>query len=132
MTSALCYVLDSEGLSRTVRGERLMLARVKDAHRSGIRVVTSSMTLIEAYHGQVQHAAWTWAMSRIAVEPVTQEVAQRAIALLRNTGLHGHKYASDAALAVIAGQLEGNVVLYTSDEDDMTKLCGERVRVVAL
>jgi hypothetical protein len=33
---------------------------------------------------------------------------------------------------VIAGRLGGNVVLYTSDEDDMTKLCGEGVRVVAL
>lgn len=71
-------------------------------------------------------------MSRIVVEPVTRDVAQQAIVLLRNTGLHGHKYAIDAALAVIAGRLDGDVVLYTSDEDDMTKLCGERVRAVAL
>lgn len=90
------------------------------------------MTLIEAYHEQVQHAAWAWAMSRIAVEPVTRDVAEQAIALLRDTGLHGHKYAIDAALAVIAGRLDGNVVLFTSDENDMTKLCGERVRVVGL
>ncbi|GCB48366.1 hypothetical protein SNL152K_5690 [Streptomyces sp. NL15-2K] len=109
-----------------------MIARLKDAHRSGIRVVTSSMTLIEAYHGQVQHAAWAWAMSRVVVEPVTRDVAERAVGLLRDTGLHGHKYAIDAALAVIAGRLGGSVVLYTSDEDDMTKLCGEGVRVVAL
>ncbi|MDF3145757.1 MULTISPECIES: hypothetical protein [unclassified Streptomyces] len=109
-----------------------MTARLTQAHRSGIRVVTGSMTLIEAYHGQVQHAAWAWAMSRIVVEPVTRDVAEEAVVLLRDTGLHGHKYAIDAALAVIAGRLGGNVVLYTSDEDDMTKLCGERVRVVAL
>jgi hypothetical protein len=75
---------------------------------------------------------WAWAMSRIGVEPVTRDVADKAIGLLRETGLHGHKYAVDAALAVVAGQLGGNVVLYTSDEDDMTKLCGEAVRVVAL
>jgi hypothetical protein len=61
---ASTYVLDSEGLSRAVRGERMMLARLKDAHRTGIRVVTSSMTLIEAYHGQVNLAAWMWPRPR--------------------------------------------------------------------
>ncbi|MGW0822021.1 PIN domain-containing protein [Streptomyces sp. NPDC002845] len=126
------FVLDCEALSRAARRERKMTTRLTRAHRSGIRVVTSSMTLIEAYRGQVQHVAWAWAMSRIVVEPVTRDVAEKAIALLRDTGLHGHKYAIDAALAVIAGRLGGNVVLYTSDEDDMTKLCGETVRVVAL
>jgi hypothetical protein len=109
-----------------------MTMRLTQAHRSGIRVVASSMALIEAYRGQVQHSAWEWAMSRVAVEPVTRDVAERSIALLRDTGLHGHKYAIDAALAVIAGRLAGNVVLHTSHEDDMTKLCGERVPVVAL
>ncbi|MEU6374416.1 hypothetical protein [Streptomyces sp. NPDC046909] len=126
------FVLDCEALSRAARRERKMTTRLTQAHRSGIRVVTSSMTLIEAYNGQVQHAAWTWAMSRVVVEPVTRDVAERAIGLLRDTGLHGHKYAIDAVLAVIAWGLGGNIVLYTSDEDDMTKLCGEGVRVVAL
>ncbi|MFJ9892628.1 hypothetical protein ACIQPR_04775 [Streptomyces sp. NPDC091280] len=126
------YVLDSEGLSRAVRGERLMLARLKDAHRAGIRVLTSSMTLIEAYHGQVNLAAWGWAMSRVVVEPVTRDVADAAIALLKDTGLHGHKYAIDAALAVIAGRQPGGVVLYTSDVDDMNRLCSARVMVRGL
>ncbi|GAA2598644.1 hypothetical protein GCM10010304_52750 [Streptomyces roseoviolaceus] len=127
-----CYVLDCEALSRAVLGDRAMLARLKDAHSSGIRVVTSSMTLIEAYHGRVQRAAWAWAMSRVVVEPVTRDVADAAVALLQDTGPHGHKYAIDAALAVIAGRQPGGVVLFTSDEDDMGKLCGASVRVVAL
>ncbi|MDQ0749225.1 hypothetical protein QF034_003456 [Streptomyces africanus] len=127
-----CYVLDCEALSRAVLGDRAMLARLKDAHRSGIRVVTSSMTLIEAYHGRVQRAAWAWAMSRVVVEPVTREVADAAVILLQDTGLHGHKYAIDAALAVIAGRQPGGVVLFTSDEDDMGKLCGPGVKVVPL
>ncbi len=127
-----CYVLDCEALSRAVLGDRAMLARLKDAHRSGIRVVTSSMTLIEAYHGRVQRAAWAWAMSRVVVEPVTREVADAAVKLLQDTGLHGHKYAIDAALAVIAGRQPGGVVLFTSNEDDMGKLCGPGVRVVPL
>ncbi|WP_405948617.1 hypothetical protein OG588_20855 [Streptomyces prunicolor] len=129
---ASTYVLDSEGLSRAVRGERMMLARLKDAHRTGIRVVTSSMTLIEAYHGQVNLAAWSWAMSRVVVEPVTRDVAEAAIALLKSTRLHGHKYAIDAALAVIAERQSGNVALYTSDADDLRKLCAPRVAVRAL
>ncbi|WP_030898746.1 hypothetical protein [Streptomyces sp. NRRL S-474] len=127
-----CYVLDCEALSRAVLGERVMLARLKDAHRSGIRVVTSSMTLIEAYHSRVKRAAWTWAMSRVVVEPVTRDVADAAVTLLLDTGLHGHKYAIDAALAVIAGRQPGGVVLFTSDEDDMGKLCGPGVRLVPL
>ncbi|WP_327297017.1 hypothetical protein [Streptomyces sp. NBC_01197] len=124
-----CYVLDCEGLSRTALGDRAMAARVKDAQRSGMRVVTSSMTLIEAYHGQVGRAAWGWARSQVVVEPVTRDVAEEAIKLLGVTGLHGHKYATDAALAVIAKRQAGGVLLFTSDEDDMKKLCGPRVLV---
>ncbi|MFF4017840.1 PIN domain-containing protein [Streptomyces sp. NPDC001843] len=126
------YVLDCEALSRAVLRERRMTARLNEAHRAGIRVVTSSMTLIEAYHGQVNRAAWSWAMSRVVVEPVTREVAEAAVVLLQDTGLHGHKYAIDAALAVIAGRQVGGVVVFTSDEDDMGKLCGGRVVVTGV
>lgn len=127
-----CLVLDSEGLSRAALRERAMTSLLTAAHNKGLRVVTSSMTLIEAYHGQVRHPAWVWMMSRIVVEPVTREIADAAIALLKSTGLHGHKYAIDAALAVIAGRQPGGVALYTSDEDDMAKLCGAGVFVRAL
>ncbi|WP_123524286.1 hypothetical protein [Streptomyces sp. 840.1] len=44
---------------------------------------------------------------RVVVEPVTKDIADEAIRLLRATGLHGHKYAVDAALAVIAGRQPG-------------------------
>ncbi|MFP3991801.1 hypothetical protein U9R90_30875 [Streptomyces sp. E11-3] len=125
----LCYVLDCEALSRAVSRERVMSGRLSDAHQAGIRVVTSSMTLIEAYHHKFRRPAWNWAMSRIIVEPVTRDVAEAGIALLAEAGLHGHKYAIDAALAVIAGRQTGNVVLYTSDEDDMRQLCGAGVLV---
>ncbi|MGW2558236.1 type II toxin-antitoxin system VapC family toxin [Streptomyces sp. NPDC001514] len=118
-----CYVLDSQALSLAALRDRTMSGRLNEAHRAGIRVVTSSMTLIEAYHGQVRHAAWQWVLSRIVVEPVTREVADEAIVLLKETGLHGHKYAIDAALAVIAGRQRGNTMILTSDEDDMKKLC---------
>ncbi|MFD5038432.1 hypothetical protein ACFWNI_15230 [Streptomyces sp. NPDC058377] len=102
------------------------------AHQVGVRVVTSSMTLIEAYHGKVRRPEWNWVMSRVVVEPVTKDVADEAIALLGGTGLHGRKYAIDAALAVIAGRQRGRVAVLTSDEDDMRKLCRPEVQVRAL
>ncbi|MCX4795703.1 MULTISPECIES: PIN domain-containing protein [unclassified Streptomyces] len=130
--AGVCYVLDCEALSRAALGDLEMKARLKDAHRASVRVVTSSMTLIEAYHSKIRRSEWNWAMSRIVVEPVTREVADEAIALLADTGLHGHKYAIDAALAVIAGRQRGRVAVFTSDEDDMRKLCGAGVQVRGL
>ncbi|MBW1601367.1 PIN domain-containing protein [Streptomyces sp. JJ66] len=127
--SVSCYVLDCEAVSRAARGEEQMAARLKFAHGRGIRVVTSSMTLIEAHHARIRRAAWQWTLSRITVEPVTEEVADAAIKLLADAGLHGHKYAIDAALAVIAAHQAGNTVVFTSDEDDLKKLCGARILV---
>ena len=54
------YVLDSEGLSQAVLGNRLMGARLKDADRSGIRVVTSSMTFVAMACDRASlHSLWT-------------------------------------------------------------------------
>ncbi|MGW1180520.1 hypothetical protein ACWD7Y_00280 [Streptomyces drozdowiczii] len=120
----MTYVLDCEGLSKAALGDPRMKARLKDAYRTGIRVVTTSMTLVEAYHDRIRRPAWDWAMSGVVVEPVTQDVAEEAIRLLRATGLHGHKYAIDAVLAVIADRQPGLSIVFTSDRDDMEKLCG--------
>ncbi|MFJ4691107.1 hypothetical protein [Streptomyces sp. NPDC088766] len=126
------YLLDCEGLSRWVRGERRMGVRIKDAHRFGVRVMTTSMTLIEAYDVRTYVPAWHWALSRVHVEPVTEEIANEAIDLLKEAGLHGHKYAIDAALATVALRQPGPVTVFTSDEDDLRKLCGDRVVVMGL
>ncbi|MFF3258755.1 PIN domain-containing protein [Streptomyces sp. NPDC002932] len=125
----MTYVLDSEALSKIALNDRAMSVTLARAHQSSVRVVTSSMTLIEAYHSRIRQPVWDWAMSRVVVEPVTKDIADEAIRLLRSTGLHGHKYAIDAALAVIAGRQRGRVVVFTSDEDDMGKLCGAGVLV---
>ncbi|MFJ1594001.1 hypothetical protein ACIOD0_27700 [Kitasatospora albolonga] len=128
----ISYVLDCEALSRAALGNPGMKSRLKDAHRAGIRAVTSSMTLIEAHHSKIRRPVWDWVMSGVVVEPVTKEIAEDAIRLLRNAGLHGHKYAIDAALAAIANRQRGPVVVFTSDVDDLTKLCAPRVQVRAL
>ncbi|MDX3313661.1 PIN domain-containing protein [Streptomyces sp. NPDC054884] len=94
--------------------------------------MTTSMTLIEAYDPKRRLPAWQWALSLIRVEPVTEEIAQEATGLLEEAGLHGHKYAIDAALAAVALRQPGLVTVFTSDEDDMRKLCADRVVVVKL
>ena len=132
MNGDAVYLLDCEGLSRWVRGERRMGVRIKEAHGLGIRVMTTSMTLIEAYDVRTYIPAWHWALSRIRVEPVTEEIAKDAIGLLEEAGLHGHKYAIDATLAAVALRQPGPVTVYTSDEDDLRKLCSDRVVVMSL
>ena len=132
MNGDAVYLLDCEGLSRWVRGERRMGVRIKEAHGLGIRVMTTSMTLIEAYDVRTYIPAWHWALSRIRVEPVTEEIAKDAIGLLEEAGLHGHTYAIDATLAAVALRQPGPVTVYTSDEDDLRKLCSDRVVVMSL
>ncbi|MGV9559389.1 hypothetical protein [Streptomyces sp. NPDC003522] len=126
------YLLDCEGLSQTVRGAAAMKGRLKAAHAAGIRVMTTSMTLIEAYDMRTYLPAWHWALSRIHVEAVTEEIAKEAIGLLKDAGLHGHKYAIDAALAAVALRQPGPVTVFTSDEDDLRKLCDDSVVVMGL
>jgi hypothetical protein len=51
---------------------------------------------------------------------------------LPDTGPHGHKYAIDAVVAERALRQQRPVVLLTSDIDDMTKICGGRVRLMSV
>ncbi|MFJ1799158.1 hypothetical protein [Streptomyces sp. NPDC088180] len=128
----ICFVLDRDALSRIALRDRTFTGILTKAHQSGIRVVTGSMTLIEAYHGKIRMPAWNWAMARVVVEPVTKDIADEAIRLLREAGLHGHTYAVDAALAAIANRQPGRTALFTSDVDDLAKLCRPRVQLRGL
>ena len=65
------------------------------------------------------------------MEPVTQALAQTAAALLRNAGLHGHKYAIDAMLCATALANPGPVTVLTSDVEDIGMLTAEHARVTA-
>jgi 6-pyruvoyl-tetrahydropterin synthase len=66
------------------------------------------------------------------IMPVGDEEAKAASAMLISAGLHGHKYAIDAAVAEMALRQHRPVVMLTSDIDDMAKLCGDRVRLTAV
>ncbi|PSK97110.1 hypothetical protein CLV63_109113 [Murinocardiopsis flavida] len=103
------------------------LARANTEER---RIVCCAATLIEAQHSKVKAAELSYARSLVSVEAVTEEIANEAVALLRAAGLHGHRHAIDAMVAATAMAQQGGVVLLTSDVDDMTALCGDRVAVV--
>lgn len=91
--------------------------------------MTSPMTLIEAYDGRTTEQRWDWVLSRLTVADVGKEEARQARRLLTAAGLHGHKYAIDAVLAVVASQQKGQVTVFTSDVDDLEKLVPDRVVV---
>ena len=73
-----------------------------------------------------------WTLSRVRVEPVTEQTAKEAARLLKAAGLHGHEYAIDATVAEVALRQAGPVVLLTSDIDDMARLCGRQIGLIGL
>ncbi|MFD5663066.1 DNA-binding protein [Streptomyces hirsutus] len=123
-------LLDSEGLSKLYRKDRTVMALVQAASEEGIRVATSAMTTLEADYERIHPARIKWVLSRIDVHDVAREVTDEAAALLRTHHLHGHKYAIDAAFAVIARNAPPPVTVLTSDPEDLTLLCGPSVEVV--
>ena len=125
-------VLDSEGLSAWVAQDRKLLAMLKVFHDTGADLVVGANTIVEVSHARMDVPRLNWALSRVKVEPVTEEAAKSAAGLLKRTGLHGHKYAIDATVAEMALRRPGRVALLTSDADDMVKLCGGDVHVIGL
>ncbi|MEU3914727.1 PIN domain-containing protein [Streptomyces sp. NPDC029721] len=130
------FVLDSEALSKTIRGDRVMLARINKAWQSKSPVVTSALTTLEAWDPRPAPAArlWEWAMSRIAVVHTDDTIIAEARSLLKAAGLHGHKYAIDAVLAAVAlaeARKRRQVTVLTSDADDLERLLAGHPVVVA-
>lgn len=66
------------------------------------------------------------------VEPVTEQTAKAAANLLKTAGLHGHRHAIDATVAEVALRQPGPVAMMTSDVGDMSKLCGNRIRLIGI
>ncbi|MER5425572.1 PIN domain-containing protein [Streptosporangium roseum] len=130
--SAGTVVLDCEGLVKWCEANQRVTAIVREAQDNDFRVVVSAMTPIEAQDVRVKSDRLGWYLSRLRIEPVTEEICSRAIELLRGSRLHGHKYAIDAVVAATALRAVKPVLILTSDEDDMSKLCGKTVKIVGL
>ncbi|MEU3958747.1 PIN domain-containing protein [Streptomyces buecherae] len=125
---ARSLVLDSEALSLLLRNDRKMAARVEASRQVGVPVLVSALTIVEAVHRKTDLARLKWVLSRLRVEPVSQEDSLTAVELLQDAGgLHGHKYAIDALVAALALRVPAPVIVLTSDRDDWSKLCGSRV-----
>ncbi|WP_256103872.1 PIN domain-containing protein [Streptomyces sp. ODS05-4] len=126
--SARSLVLDSEALSLLLRNDRGMAARIEASRQAGVPVLVSALTIVEAVHGKTDLARLKWVLSRLRVEPVSQEDSLTAVELLQDAGgLHGHKYPIDALVAALALRVPAPVIVLTSDRDDWSKLCGSRV-----
>ncbi|MFD6288639.1 PIN domain-containing protein [Streptomyces sp. NPDC060205] len=123
------FVLDCGALSLAVRGDRNMITWLDLAARGEAEVVTSPMTLVEAYDGRTTEQRWDWVLSRLQVVDIGKDEARQARRLLADAELHGHKYAIDAVLAVIARQQKGRVTVFTSDVGDLEKLVPDTVVV---
>ncbi|MEV8043267.1 PIN domain-containing protein [Streptomyces griseoluteus] len=125
---ARSLVLDSEALSLLLRNDRRMAARIEASRQAGMPVLVSALTIVEAVQGKTDLARLRWLLSRLRVEPVSQEDSLTAVTSLRDAGgLHGHTYAIDALVAALALRAPAPVIVLTSDRDDWSKLCGNRV-----
>nr|WP_203602749.1 DNA-binding protein [Streptomyces coelicoflavus] len=124
--------MDSEGLSAWIAQDRKFLAMLQVFHDTGADFVIGANTIVEVSHSRTNIPRLNWVLSRLKVEPVTEQAAKAAAELLKGAGLHGHKYAIDATVAELALRQPKPVVLLTSDSDDLAKLCGNQVRIVSL
>ncbi|MFJ5046622.1 type II toxin-antitoxin system VapC family toxin [Streptomyces sp. NPDC088719] len=127
MSGAL--VLDSEGLAQAVLRGREVQEWLEAARAADLPVVTSAVVLVEVIHPRIAPAALSWTLSRLRVEPVSQTLAHTAASLLRDAGLHGHKYAIDAMLCATALTQPGRVTILTSDVEDIDILTADHPRV---
>ncbi|MFI0937528.1 type II toxin-antitoxin system VapC family toxin [Streptomyces sp. NPDC021020] len=125
-------VLDCEALSRLVRRTPDLTEWLAAAEAEDVRVVTSSVTLVEARDPRTHQARFDYAVSRVNVVPPTEAVARHASKLLAAAGLHGHKYALDALVAATALSSPSPVTVLTSDPEDLSTLCGRAVRVLKI
>jgi predicted nucleic acid-binding protein len=127
---ARSLVLDSQALSLLLRNDRQMITRIEAARRVGVPVLVSALTVVEAGYGKTDTARLRWLLSRLQVQDATQADSLTAVQLLSDAGgLHGHKYAIDALVAAMTLRSPAPVLVLTSDHDDWTKLCGDRVQI---
>lgn len=123
-------VLDCEGLSKLVQRTPDLTEWLAAAEAEDIRVVTSSVTLVEARDPKVNQARFDHAVSRVNIVPPSEAIARHAGRLLAEAGRHGHTYALDAIVAATALASPAPVTVLTSDPEDLLALCGPGVRVL--
>lgn len=125
-------LLDCQGLSKFMDNDPHVTGLVRAAQAKDTLVAVSNLTLVEAWHSKIRMDRLRWHVSRLEALPVSDTTSWCAIDLLRNAGLHGHKYAINAVVAASALGFSGPRIVVTSDVDDMNRLCGNRIRAVGV
>jgi predicted nucleic acid-binding protein len=125
-------VLDCAGLSAWVAHDRTVAALLQVFSELESDIVVSANTIIEVSHPGVDISRLNWVLSRVKVEPVTAQAAKAAAKLLKEAKLHGHEHAIDATVAEAALRQPRPVAMLTSDLDDMSRLCGNQVQMIAV
>jgi hypothetical protein len=125
-------VPDCEGLSQLVLRTPELTEWPAGAEAEDTRVITSSVTLVEARDPRMKQARFDYAVSRVNVVQPSEAVARHANRLVAAAGLHGHKYPLDAIVAATAPAAPPPVTVLTSDPEDLLILCGRGGRVIKL
>jgi predicted nucleic acid-binding protein len=129
-------VLDNEGVSKAAT-DRAMYVRLKVAYDEGHRVITSAAVLAELLRGSGRDAQLHRVLARVAVEPVSEAVGQRAGYLIGAAKLSSGQAvdAMVAATAIAAAEQAeaadraASVLIVTSDMPHLTKLIAGRTGV---
>ena len=125
-------VLDAEGLSRTISRDPYMQYVFNNVRNNDVPIIISAVTLVEVIHPKINRAALSWTLSRLRVEPVTEQLSLAAADLLQAARRHGHTHTLDALVCATALAQVGHTTIYTSDPDDIEALVAGRATVVPL
>jgi predicted nucleic acid-binding protein len=129
-------VLDNEGVPKAAT-DRAMYVRLKVAYDDGHRVLTSAAVLAEILRGSSRDAGLHRVLARVAVEPVSEAIGQRAGHLIGAAGMPAGQ-AVDAIVAATAiaeaeqaeaADRAASVLIITSDLPHLTKLVAGRTGV---
>ena len=129
-------MLDNEGVSKAAT-DRAMFVRLKVAYEDGHRVLTSAAILAEILRGTSRDAEVHRVLARVAVEPVTEAIGQRAGQLIGAASMSAQQ-AVDAMVAATAieqaeaADRSASVLIVTSDLPDLTKLVAARPGVAVV
>ncbi|WP_093799633.1 hypothetical protein [Streptomyces sp. Wb2n-11] len=96
-------MLAGEGLSGRLDDDRRTGVMIKVFRQAEADLAIGSATVVEVTHGKADTARIDRLLSRLRIEPLTEQASRAAAGLLENTGPHGHEYAVDATVAEVSG-----------------------------
>ena len=132
-------VLDNEGVSKAAT-DRAMFVRLKVAYEDGHRVLTSAAVLAEILRGTSRDTDVHRVLARVAVEPVTETIGQRAGQLIGAADMSARQAVDAMVAATAIAQAEqaeaadrsASVLIVTSELPDLTKLVAGRPGVAVV